>query len=141
MPDWVADTANILGIIGFIVSLFTYINTLLLRGKIVSANEKHVFFAKRDKLIREIEGFIKSIVKNDIYTVGLLGDIYLFMARFLKSFTFVNRRLRKEVEFVKNNIENYKNNILIESERIFADKNELIDKLTSISALLGKEVG
>lgn len=91
MPTWLDNLCSISGLISFVLSIFTFINTCKLKTAILNTKERADYKNNYTDLIARIEGFILSL-EHDYPAVDLSTDIDTFLCELLEAYSFLKKQ-------------------------------------------------
>ena len=122
-----AYVSDILGIIGFLLTVITLLTTLNVRSQVIHSHEKQHFKASFEQTYGKIDGFIRSLSMDNLDTKSFYQQIDLFMVDLLSSYTFLNYRIKLKCKSVSQDTKSLK------------DKQALIKHLTELKNMISKE--
>lgn len=102
----VSYAADVLGIISFFISIFTYITTLNIKKKMVAHVEKTDYLNDIDNQVKNLNSYYHTIVDDDVYNSTLLSKIdadlddlqVLYSLILPKDLLSCIKKLRKNIE-------------------------------------------
>lgn len=127
----ISSAADILGIIGFFVTLLTFIAALNVRSKIVHLKEREEFRSNFKQIEGKLNGYILSVKDNKLDSSPFYMDIDIYMTHLPTRYTFFGIMIKIKCKYISY-ILNHKNN----------DSNfdlSLAKQLTDLLNLISKE--
>lgn len=91
MPTWLDILCSISGLISFVLSIFTFINTCKLKTAILNTKERADYKNNYTNLIAKIEGYILSL-EHDYSAVDLSTEIDTFLCELLETYSFLKKQ-------------------------------------------------
>ncbi|MDR2023994.1 MAG: hypothetical protein LBQ71_12325 [Hungatella sp.] len=123
---------EILSILGFVITLFTFIATLNVRSQVVHLHEKRNFQANHANITGKLEGFIISLVDDNLNTESFFNQIDLYMVDLLSKYTFFNIFIKFKCKLISHKTRQVQSGQEID--------NSLARQLTELKNLISKEV-
>lgn len=123
---------EILSIIGFVITLLTFAATLNVRSQVIHLHEKRNFQKNHANVTGKLDGFIISLVEDNLNTESFFQQIDLFMVDLLSKYTFFNIPIKIKCKFISH------------KTRQMGDRHglntSLARQLTELKNLISKEV-
>lgn len=88
---------TILSIIGFVISVATFIVALKFRDKIINYNEKNKFKNQQKNIVKKFHENYVSMHTDKIYQEFILENIILDITEFTAKYTFISTVLKKQL--------------------------------------------
>ena len=128
--------ANLISVIGLLVSIATLITTLRFKRRLRIAFEKEDFSKGKNRILKEVSGFADSLL-DGVYTKDFLERIDVYLSTLTASYTFWSFRLSFSIKYTRflinhHYINDFKNGTT-------THRHPLCRRLRTISALLRKE--
>lgn len=95
-----AYVSDILGIIGFLLTVITLLTTLNVRSQVIHSHERQHFKANSEQIYGNIDGFIRSLSMDNLDTKRFYQQIDVFMVDLLSRYTFLNFRIKLKCKSV-----------------------------------------
>ncbi len=95
-----AYISDILGIIGFVLTVITLVTTLNVRSQVIHSHEKQHFKASLEQIHGKLDGFIRSLSVDNLDTNSFYQQIDIFMVDLLSRYTFLNFRIKLKCKSV-----------------------------------------
>ena len=120
-----------INIIGFILTLLTFLATLNVRSQIIHLNEKRTFQANLNHILGKLDGFTKSLLEDNLNSRQFYQQIDLYMTDLISKYTFLNFFIKIKCKYINHILQSPKDN---NSYQIKLAKN-----LTKLKNQLSKE--
>ena len=91
----IGTLSDILGIIGFFLTVLTLMATLNVRSQIIHSHERKTFKASYKQIIGQLDGFIKSLSVDYINTIAFYERIDMYITDLSSKYTFLNYKIQK----------------------------------------------
>lgn len=128
--------ASATGIIGFILTLLTFILALSVKSKLlkkVSTNDLHTNLTS---IIDYFEGTYRSISEDNIYSITIINELDLRISKLLSEYTFISWQLKFVLKSTVTLLETCRKDIAVNDK---SNQIPLCKKISKIISLLRKE--
>lgn len=98
--------ANILGILSFFLTLLTLVATLNVRSQIIHSEEKKNFKSNRKNIVGKLNGFLNSLLTDNLNSNEFYQSIDLYMVDLLSKYTFLHFTIRLKCKSISHCIQN-----------------------------------
>lgn len=127
----IGTLSDILGILGFFLTILTLMATLNVRSQIIHSHERKSFKASYKQIIGQLDGFVKSLSDDYINTIAFYERIDMYIIDLNSKYTFFNYKVRSKCKHINYEISHRGNDINF--------NNDLAKYLIQLKNLLEKE--
>ena len=96
--------SDILGIIGFFLTVLTLVATLNVRSQVIHSHERKTFKASYKQIIAQLDGFIKSLSVDYITTIVFYEQIDMYITDLSSKYTFLNYKIQLKFKMITHKI-------------------------------------
>lgn len=95
MPLWLEYTGFVIGIIGFILTILTFLNTCKFKKQLIHNSEISDFRKNIDNILQRLESFVSSITDDQLHDKTFNSSLVLFLADLQSRYTFLSTSSKK----------------------------------------------
>ena len=107
----IGTLSDILGIIGFFLTVLTLMATLNVRSQIIHSHERKTFKASYKQIIGQLDGFIKSLSVDYINTIAFYERIDMYITDLSSKYTFLNYKIQLKFKIINHEINHRSNDV------------------------------
>ena len=135
--DVISRVADVLGLIGFFISLATLILAMHIRKKVLHHSEKLKFQKDKKTMASKLEGLLKVLRDDGQYENDILQELSLDVNKYLVEFSFASRPLKSSMKALSTLA---KTMLLSEANRVDRGSQlALCEQINKLVALVNKE--
>lgn len=138
MMNILSTFADILGIIGFFLTVATFFVAISVNKKVKLKFERNDFAHNKDLIVNELQGYYNSIMEDELYSENFLNKLGAFLRIIPLKYTFLGFNTQHRIRKCLHILYHY---CISESKKDLKEhKNELCGILAEILVLLRKEM-
>lgn len=106
MPLWSQYLGLFISLLGFLLTIATFVTSLNVKKQLLKKSEKDLFRVEKDDMISKIDGFISSINEDQIFVNDkkFHQSILQSLTNIETRFSFLSKSSRKKIEALQNTL-------------------------------------